>query len=197
MTLDQSQAVRRFEEIGISDAARRLDPYQQSGFFGDLEEGKITADDFRRMASEVAGHELTITECAYAWRGYVVDVPRRNLDFLLRLRKEGWRVALLSNTNPFMMGWARSEAFSGDGHGLDFYFDALYLSYLERIMKPSEAIFRRMLEGEKARPEEVLFIDDSPRNVAVADSLGIRTMQPENGADWTGELYNLISTIGR
>lgn len=40
MTIDQPSAVKRFKEIGLEDAERRLDPYTQSGIFGDLEEGK-------------------------------------------------------------------------------------------------------------------------------------------------------------
>ena len=31
MTIDQPQAVRRFKEIGLSDAETRLDPYTQKG----------------------------------------------------------------------------------------------------------------------------------------------------------------------
>ena len=40
MTIDQSQAVRRFKELGLEDAEQRLDPYTQSGIFGDLEEDR-------------------------------------------------------------------------------------------------------------------------------------------------------------
>lgn len=40
MTIDQSEAVRRFRSLGLEDAEKRLDPYTQSGIFGDLEEGK-------------------------------------------------------------------------------------------------------------------------------------------------------------
>ena len=46
VTIDQQQAVRRFEEIGLKNAAECLDSYTQSGIFGDLEEGKITAEEF-------------------------------------------------------------------------------------------------------------------------------------------------------
>ena len=48
MTIDQLSAVRRFKEIGLKDAEKRLDTYTQSGIFGDLEEGKISASDFIR-----------------------------------------------------------------------------------------------------------------------------------------------------
>ena len=49
ITLDQPQAVRRFEALGLHDAAQRLDPYTQGGIFGDLEAGRITADEFQQQ----------------------------------------------------------------------------------------------------------------------------------------------------
>ncbi len=195
ITIDQPTAVKRFTELGLVDAAKRLDPYTQAGFFGDLEEGKITAEEFRQLLSDAVGHELTLDQCEYAWRGYVSELPMRNLKALEELRKQGFRLILLSNTNPFMMHWALSDQFSGDGHSLADYFDALYLSFREKVMKPSEQIFRNMLVGEKIFPDETLFIDDSPRNVAAASELGIHTFCPENGSDWTKRIYDEIEAL--
>ena len=42
ITIDQPQAVRRFKEIGLLNAEQQLDPYTQSGIFGDLERGVIS-----------------------------------------------------------------------------------------------------------------------------------------------------------
>ena len=105
MTIDQPQAVRRFKEIGLSDAETRLDPYTQKGIFGELEEGKIGAETFRLELSKIIGREVTHDECLYAWRGYCKEVPPRNLKALRQLRSEGYRLILLSNTNPYMMEW--------------------------------------------------------------------------------------------
>lgn len=193
ITIDQPQAIRRFEEIGLKDAAKWLDPYTQQGIFGELEAGRIDAEEFRLKLSEVVGRELTHDECLYGWQGYAGDVPMRNLNALLRLRQQGYRVILLSNTNPYMMEWARSNDFSGDGHPLDYYFDRMYLSYEMKIMKPAPEIFSRVLMSEQILPEEALFVDDGPRNVAAASQLGISTFCPENGKDWTGEIYNYVS----
>lgn len=193
ITIDQPQAIRRFEEIGLKDAAKWLDPYTQQGIFGELEAGRIDAEEFRLKLSEVVGRELTHDECLYGWQGYAGDVPMRNLKALLRLRRQGYRVILLSNTNPYMMEWARSSDFSGDGHPLDYYFDRMYLSYEMKIMKPAPEIFSRMLMSEQILPEEALFVDDGPRNVAAASQLGISTFCPENGKDWTEEIYNYVS----
>lgn len=194
ITLDPQQATRRFEELGLADAGERLNSYTQQGIFGDLEAGAISAEDFRRELSLLVGHDVTNQQCAYAWQGYALDVPQRNLDTLLRLRSEGYRVLLLSNTNPYMMEWVASDRFDGSGHSVDYYFDALYLSYRMHLMKPEEEIFRRVLMEEQTPPSACLFIDDGPRNVAMASQVGMRTFCPENGEDWTEEIYKYLQT---
>lgn len=192
MTLDPAEALRRFKALGLSDAERYLDSYTQSGIFGNLEEGKITAEDFRSKLSSLTGHELTFDECKHAWLGYRKDVPQRNLDLLKELRAKGYRLILLSNTNPFMMDWALSSEFDGKGSSLNDYFDALYLSYRLGIMKPAPDFFRQVLDNENILSEETLFVDDGPRNVEAAGKLGFMTMCPDNGSDWTGELRSLL-----
>ncbi len=192
MTLDPAEALRRFKALGLSDAERYLDAYTQSGIFGNLEEGKITAEDFRSKLSSLTGHELTFDECKHAWLGYRKDVPQRNLDLLKELRAKGYRLILLSNTNPFMMDWALSSEFDGKGSSLNDYFDALFLSYRLGIMKPAPDFFRQVLDNENILPEETLFVDDGPRNVEAAGKLGFMTMCPDNGSDWTGELRSLL-----
>ena len=156
-------------------------------------QGILQGNNAKAGSKPLAGKELTLEDCAYGWQGYAVDLPQRNLDKLIELRQRGFRLSLLSNTNPFMMQWVRSSAFDGRGHGLDHYFDALYLSYEMGIMKPARRIFEMMLQGEKAKPLETVFIDDSPHNTAVAASMGIHVLQPDNGADWHGMLEDLIS----
>lgn len=192
ITLSQDEAIRRFEALGLQDARQRLNAYTQSGIFGDLEAGKIDAETFRVELSKLVGHEVTYEECRHAWLGYCKELPQRNLDCLKRLRQEGYRVILLSNTNPFMMSWALSPDFDGQGHSLEDYMDALYLSYKCKVMKPSPELFRQVLLGEQILPEETLFVDDGPRNVEAASQLGIHTYCPENGADWTKELLEKV-----
>ena len=59
LALNYEQAVRRFEEIGLRNARQHLDAFEQKGIFGDLESGRITAEDFRRELSLLTGRELT------------------------------------------------------------------------------------------------------------------------------------------
>lgn len=193
IALSYENAIRTFEEIGLPDARQHLDAFHQHGIFGDLESGRVTEEEFRTELSRIIGRELTTDECFYAWHGYVESVPQRNLDMLLRLRQQGYKVCLLSNTNPFMMQWACSPAFDGGHHPIDYYFDRLYLSYECRVMKPSPDIFHQMLSGQQSTAEETLFIDDSPANCAAAEALGIRTLCPQNNEDWTPILNEYLN----
>ena len=192
MTIDQPSAVERFKEIGLQDAEQRLDPYTQSGIFGDLEEGKISADEFIAELSSLVGRKLSFEECKYAWRGYTKEVPLRNIKALDKLREEGYKLILLSNTNPFMMDWGMSKDFSGDGRPISSFFDSIYMSYKLKMMKPDRRIFKKIIDEEGIEPRETLFVDDGPRNVAVARELGFVTFCPENGVDWTEELFDKV-----
>lgn len=193
MTIDQNEALRRFKELGVADIERRLDPYTQTGIFGDVEEGKITADEFRAELSRIVGRELSFDDCRYGWFGYRKEVPWRNLDALKRLRGEGYRLILLSNTNPFMMSWALTKDFDGGEGSLEDYFDALYLSYRLGVMKPDARFFQAVIENEHILPEESLFVDDGSRNVETARKFGFNTMCPKNGEDWTAALFAMLA----
>lgn len=192
IALSYEMAVKRFEEIGLRNARQHLDAFCQRGIFGNLEKGLITAEVFRIELGKLIGRKLTHDECMYAWHGYVEAVPQKNLQMILRLRELGYKVCLLSNTNPFMMQWAMSSDFDGCGNPIVHYFDHLYLSYQFKQMKPSAEFFKMMLDGQHATAPETLFIDDSRKNIEAAKALGIQTLFPENNADWTKPLAMLL-----
>ena len=191
LALSYEQAVSRFEEIGLRNARQHLDAFEQKGIFGDLEAGRISVETFRSELSLLVGRELSMDECYYAWHGYVDHVPPQNLEAFLDLRSRGYKVCLLSNTNPFMMQWADKD-FDGKGHPIGYFFDAMYLSYLCGVMKPHREIFEMMLRGQQSLPEETLFIDDGQRNVEAAAALGMHTLCPQNNEDWIQPMENIL-----
>ena len=193
-SLDFPQAVRRFVEIGVAEAPAYLDPYHQSGLFGELEQGLISTEEFRARLSALCGKELTLEQCRYAWMGFVGSVPPGPLQTVLALREAGYRTLLLSNTNAFITAWGRSSAFDGRGHSMYHYLDELYFSCECKIMKPDPAIFRVLLDREGLTASECVFIDDGPANVAAAASLGFTTLCPVGNADWTPDLLALLSS---
>ena len=190
-SLGYEQAVRRFEDLGVHDARKFMDPAEQKGLYGRLEGGLITCEEFRSELSTIVGRELTHAECEYAWKGFILDLPQRNLDKLLELKNRGYRMVLLSNTNPYITTWAHSKDFN-NGRPMDDYLDHLYFSCDLKLMKPGEEIFLRVLDAEGFKPEESLFIDDSQRNCATAAKLGLKTLCPEGNSDWTGVIEEYL-----
>ena len=183
--IDHDQAVARFEEIGAAEAREYLNPYHQQGLFGQLEGGEISAETFVTELSRLIGKPLTHEQCLYAWLGYLKEIPQHHLDTIRQLREKGYRVCLLSNTNPFFFEWAESGAFDSHGHPIRDYFDSIYVSFQCKLLKPSREIYEHVLRSEGIRPEQLLFIDDSERNTEAASALGIQTKHIETNEDWT------------
>lgn len=196
MTLCRANSVRRFQALGVERADELLDAYTQNGIFLEVEEGKISAQTFCQRLGELAHRQVSYAEAEDAWLGFITDVPQYKLDYLLTLRRRGYRIDILSNTNPFILGWARSPRFSPDGHGLTHYVDQIYASYELGCVKPSEEIFRKALQQGELKPEETLFIDDSKKNVEQGDRMGLHTLWVENGGDFRPELEAVLKVSG-
>jgi len=196
MTSSQEEAVRRFSEIGIVPDLMPLDKYNQQGVFQALEDGSITADEFRDELNRRCGRNNTHDDYRWACLGYVGEIPKRNLQLFRLLRQKGYRQLLLSNTNPYMMSWAMSPDFDGEGRALCDYLDACYCSYELRMLKPNPAIFQFVIDHENITPETTIFVDDNESNIRVARDMGFHTLQPINGVDWTTDLLHQLDDFG-
>lgn len=196
MTSAQEEAVRRFSEIGIVPDLMPLDKYNQQGVFLALEDGSITADEFRDELNRRCGRNNTHDDYRWACLGYVGEIPKRNLQLFRLLRQKGYRQLLLSNTNPYMMSWAMSPDFDGEGRALCDYLDACYCSYELRMLKPNPAIFQFVIDHENITPETTIFVDDNESNIRVARDMGFHTLQPVNGVDWTNDLLHQLDDFG-
>ncbi|HEV8677608.1 MAG TPA: HAD family phosphatase, partial [Candidatus Paceibacterota bacterium] len=84
------------------------------------------------------------------------------------LRAQGYKLGLLSDHGR---EWAAFCEEKFDHHRL---YDAVVYSFDVGFCKPDAAMFARALALLNAEPEEALFIDDNPRNVAGAEAFGIR-----------------------
>lgn len=191
VNFSREAAVKKFEEIGVANANELLDAYHQKGAFLQVEDGTINAEEFRIILSELAGKELTYEQVKEGWLGFMLDVPQYRLEYLLELRKK-YKLYILSNTNPYVMSWARSNDFTIAGRPLDDYFDKIYTSYELKAVKPGKSIFELMIKDADMLPGETLFVDDGPANIKMAKELGMMTFQPINGEDWRDDLTALL-----
>ena len=191
--ISRDKAVQAFFKIGLEDAEIRLDKYHQTGIFQELEEGKLSADEFREELSKLCSRVLTKEEVQQAWMGFITGIDIRKLDYILELKKS-YRIYILSNTNPYVMSWACSPQFSSQGKSLADYCEKLYLSYQIGYTKPEPEIFNFMLRDSKIIPSETMFVDDGSVNIGIGKKLGFYTFQPQNGTDWREELTQLLKS---
>lgn len=189
--IDTANALKKFNSLGLKNPERYLNSYKQEGLFYALENGDINADEFVRELSKLCNRELTYNDAFEGWMGFVVKVQNEYLQWLQSLRPH-YRLSILSNTNPFLQGWARSRSFTADGKSLDDLFDRLFLSYLMRCSKPNDKIYLKMLRDGNMRPEETLFVDDGAKNIEAARNLGINVLQVKNGEDWRPALTKFL-----
>lgn len=190
---DFQQALAAFARIGLKNPTEYLDSYHQRDFFMMLESGAIDADEFVRRLNECSDRPVSYADAREAWMEFfLLPVPAERLAMLEELRRD-YRLYVLSNTNPFVMSWARSSEFTPAGKPLDAYFDRLYLSCEMKCMKPDRAIFDRMAADAGLIPSETIYVDDSRTNADAGAALGYRVLCPKSNSDWRGELKAMLA----
>lgn len=190
--LNRDGAISRFLQLGINNIEELLDPYLQKGCFLAIENGSMNKEEFRKELSNIAGRELSNEDILWAYMGFMAEVPQYKLDYIENLRKEGYPIYILSNTNPYVMEYSESEKFSEKGLPLSYYYDKKFASFEMGTVKPNEDIFLKMIEETGIKPEETLFIEDGPRNIEIAKKLGFQTYQPNNFEDWRWHITEIL-----
>lgn len=88
-------------------------------------------------------------------------------DFILRLKKAGYKVYLLSNATPrFFDVYQNYPAIC--------LLDGFFISALYKLIKPQPEIYRTFCEKFSLKAEECFFIDDMPVNIEGARSYGMK-----------------------
>ena len=192
--LSPEVAMQRFQKLGVENAPELMGIYGHSDIFLQCENGTLSAQEFIDALSERVGRKVSYEEAAFGWLGYAKEVPMKRLHYLQSLRKRGYSVFLLSNTNPFMMEWTKSNEFCAEGKPIDYYFDKLYCSYELKMYKPEARFFRYVLNDAGIKAEESFFIDDGQVNLDGAASVGLHTLLARPDEDWTEVLEKILSS---
>ncbi len=134
------------------------------GIISDADAGRIDPELMYDELSKLSGVDKDVLK--REWRELAV-VDGRMVELARSLRKE-YTVVLLSNAyNQFIDGVF--EKFSMDG-----CFERRFISSELKMIKPDPAIFCHVLSEMGFLPEDAVMIDDNPRNIAAARSVGMR-----------------------
>ena len=179
--LDRDRAVRALEQLGLDGADEMLGLYGQKDPFLGLETGETPAGEFfdimrSRMKPGVSDKEIT-----RAFNEFLVDLPAKRLEMLRRMRMAGYRIFMLSNTNPVMYNSWIDRAFRQEGGTVNDYFDGIVVSYQELMCKPNVAIFETLMRRYGLNPSETLMLDDSEKNCQAAAEAGAHAFKVGKG----------------
>jgi len=175
--LDRERAVHGLQSLGVADADKLLGQYEQKGPFLLLESGRMSAARFYDTLLPLCRQGTTCEEIQDAFESFLVDLPTSRLEAIRKLRKAGYRIFMLSNTNPVMYNSWIELAFRQEGLTVNDYFDGIVVSFQERTCKPDPLIFRNVINRYGLTPSETLMLDDSAANCESARSVGLDAIQ--------------------
>lgn len=181
--LDRDRAVRALEKLGLKDADEMLGLYGQKEPFYGLETGERPAGEFFDIMRSRMRPGVTDKDITEAFNEFLVDIPVARLAMLRRMRMAGFRIFVLSNTNPVMFNTWLDRAFRQEGGTINDYFDGIVVSYEELMCKPDVAIFETLMRRYGLNPSETLMLDDSEKNCRAAAEAGAHAFQVGKTAD--------------
>jgi len=150
----------------------------------EFDKGTISPGDFYRRVVRAVGSGIGEAE----FNAIYNDIFRLNppaLDVLREQKAAGRTLVLLSNTDVLRFGHIRRT------YPEILIFDDYVLSYELGMVKPEPRIYLEAARRAGCRPEECVFIDDIPENVAAAMKLGMAGIVYRPETDLASELEKL------
>jgi 2-haloacid dehalogenase len=132
-------------------------------------------EDTEQSCRELAVRHPAYADLIMAWAGRGEEMIAGQLDatvdVLAEVRALGVRCFALSNMEADKYALRRSRyPFFG-------LLDGCVISGVEHVAKPDQAIFEILLSRYELEPQATVFVDDMPRNVAVAREIGMVGLQ--------------------
>ena len=177
-------------DLGFERIDEILDPCHQKGIVGDMEEGMISADEFRAAVLKEARPDAKPEDVDAAFMRILVGIPAYKGPLLNRLA-ESYDVYILSNNNPIVAAHMH-DLFAGVGVDYENLFKKSFLSFEMKALKPSESFYKRVLEQLDYPAEELLFIDDSQKNVEGAIAAGLPSVYYDPKSDLAALLAEVL-----
>lgn len=174
--LDMKRTEEAFTSLGARDFQHHFNRLKQSPVFDLLEKGHITEQEFRATLNRQLGTQLTDKQMDDAWNAMLGGIPHEKLKLLQDVRQV-YRTFLLSNTNIIHLKQLTAYLEQTLGRpNLDVYFEKVYYSFEAGLRKPEIAIYQKVIQDNFLRPDETLFIDDSPQHIEGAKAAGLHAL---------------------
>ncbi len=174
LSFDHARMVRQMAEVaGVGVEAMRAalmpsgDPSEGDAQWR-LEAGQLSEEAYHEGLSERLGCRPPRAELDLAASDIFAEIAP-SMRLLERLKAGGYRLGLLSNTNPIHWRFFLDGRFPT----LNEVFEVRLSSFGIGAMKPDPVVYEAAIERAGVPAERVFFVDDRPENVEGAIACGI------------------------
>ena len=190
--LDIEDCKKVFKEtLGYDDIDQIIDACHQKGIYGDLEEGTLSAEEFRSIVLAGSRPGSTPEMVDEAMSHILVGIQPYKVQMLKKLAQE-YDLYMLSNNNAICLPYSRAM-FADAGIPLEDIFKKCFFSFEMKALKPSAAFYKAVVEQIGLPAEEMFFIDDSQRTVDGSIAAGLPAVYYEPGTDLEALIYGVLN----
>lgn len=195
LNLDVQRTIDCFAKLWRTDADGRM-AFSTHDLFGvgtnrlmaDFQTGAIHTDDFVKTLIPNLRPGTTPEQILEAWDAMLLDVPQCRIDALRRLKRNGFKVFILSNNNDEHLRWIL-DYFDKIGIVEGREIDEAYYSNLIGSAKPDPDLFRVAIERSGVDPAETLYFDDMEKNTIAGAKFGLQTIcATGKEIDWEADI---------
>ena len=151
----------------------------QSGLWERLDLGTLSREELVLKVISMIGsiYQEKVQEVVWNWPAYI-DIYTEVFPLLARLKKNGHRIFVLSNTSPVFYELLKDQLAP-----LEKNLDGFVLSCDIKAVKPDPKMFEEILHKYQLDPVNCIFLDDVKDNTKMAESLGIKSYQVKKRSD--------------
>jgi 2-haloacid dehalogenase len=152
--------------------------------------GRSWAEAIAELSARHPAHAAMIAAFRARWAEMMAGPIAGTVAILRELKDAGTPLYALTNWSheTFPIALERYEFLS--------WFDAIVVSGAERLVKPDPRIFTLLMERHRLRAEQLVFIDDNPRNAEAAAALGMHAIHFVSPPRLRAELAALGLPVG-
>ena len=182
INLDKEGTPNALKKLGLTEWTAELDEANLQ-----FEKGEISPENFIAIFENALPNANT-EAILMAWNAVLLDFPKYRLDFLKNLSLK-YQLFLLSNTDSIHIKTFEQRV--GESFTTDFYncFEKVYYSFEMGMRKPDAAIFEYVINENKLKVSETLFVDDKKDNTNTAEKVGLHVWNLQVGKEDVVDLF--------
>jgi len=173
--IDFKRVLGVWSHLSGTPLATLTERFKMGEVFQQHERGEISDEQFAADLCNEMGIALSFEQFSAGWHAVFVGLRPEVITLFQKLREEGHRVVVLSNTNRLHLDfWPQHYP------EIEANTDAMYLSQNLGMRKPEPEIFQHVLEKEGFTADQAVVFDDVAENIEAARAAGIEAVWVED-----------------